>query len=59
MTRYSAAERDMAAKGFVYLAKVTGSHQRKFVRKIDSFSRAELVFDRPAYETAQTKEQAA
>lgn len=56
MSRYSAAEREMAAKGFVYLANTIGADPyRKTVKQIDAYGRKDLIFDRPAYETAKAK----
>lgn len=48
---FTAVEREMARRGFVYLAKPQGAGSlRNVVRNLDQFKRGDLVFDWPAYE---------
>lgn len=48
---FTPLEHDMARHGCAYLAKThSGDGLRKQIRDLDGFSRADLVFDRLAYE---------
>lgn len=48
---FTPKEHDMAAKGYVYLAKTQSPDGlRKQIRNLDGFKRTDLAFDFPAYQ---------
>ena len=55
--RWTAEERDLCARGFVFLrnTKQARNGLRATVRSLTPYSRGDLIFDRPASVTNQSK----